>query len=107
MAEPLGGPGDGESPRTFARKHARDPASFRGCSSISQYEILGKLGEGTFGYVVAMNAVFLGCFPPRSLFRSSSADAKFSEVHRARSRTTGSLVALKKIIIYHEKDGVW
>ena len=47
MEEP--GAGAGDSPRTFAREHARDPASFRGCSPISQYEILGKLGEGTFG----------------------------------------------------------
>lgn len=24
---------------------------FRGCSSIRDYEIMGKLGEGTFGFV--------------------------------------------------------
>jgi serine/threonine-protein kinase BUR1 len=30
----------------------------------------------------------------------------FSEVHRARLRRTGALVALKKIIMHHEKDGV-
>ena len=30
----------------------------------------------------------------------------YSEVHRARSRKTGALVALKKIIMHHEKDGV-
>lgn len=29
-----------------------------------------------------------------------------SEVHRARSRKTGAQVALKKIIMHHEKDGV-
>jgi hypothetical protein len=28
------------------------------------------------------------------------------EVHRARSRKTGASVALKKIIMHHEKDGV-
>ncbi len=35
-------------------------------------------------------------------------DAKFgpSEVHKARSRRTGALVALKKIIMHNEKDGV-
>lgn len=29
-----------------------------------------------------------------------------SEVYRARSRKTGVMVALKKIIMHHEKDGV-
>jgi cell division FtsZ-interacting protein ZapD len=29
-----------------------------------------------------------------------------SEVHRARSKKTGAMVALKKIIMHHEKDGV-
>lgn len=29
-----------------------------------------------------------------------------SEVHRARSKKTGALVALKKIIMHNEKDGV-
>lgn len=33
-------------------------------------------------------------------------DKLYSEVHRARSRKTGALVALKKIIMHHEKDGV-
>lgn len=48
-----------------------------GCSRISDYELQGKLGEGTFG-----------------------------EVHRAKSKKTGALVALKKIIMHNEKDGV-
>ena len=51
-------------------------ARFRGCSSIKDYEILSKLGEGTFG-----------------------------EVHKARSRVNGSAVALKKILMHNEKDG--
>ncbi|CEI39542.1 unnamed protein product [Fusarium venenatum] len=67
---------DGTSPRTFALNHLRPRSSFKGCSRISDYELLGKLGEGTFG-----------------------------EVHRARLRRTGALVALKKIIMHHEKDG--
>lgn len=49
---------------------------FRGCSSIKHYEVLGKLGEGTFG-----------------------------EVHKARSLKTGRVVALKKILMHNEKDG--
>lgn len=67
---------NGTSPRTFALNHSRPRSSFKGCSRISDYELLGKLGEGTFG-----------------------------EVHRARLRKTGALVALKKIIMHHEKDG--
>lgn len=34
------------------------------------------------------------------------ASSTASEVHRARSKKTGALVALKKIIMHHEKDGV-
>jgi serine/threonine-protein kinase BUR1 len=41
---------DGTSPRTFALNHLRPKSSFKGCSRISDYELLGKLGEGTFGY---------------------------------------------------------
>lgn len=40
----------GTSPRTFALNHTRPRSSFTGCSRISDYELLGKLGEGTFGY---------------------------------------------------------
>lgn len=65
------------SPQTFALQHQRPRNSFAGCSRISDYELQGKLGEGTFG-----------------------------EVHRAKSKKTGALVALKKIIMHNEKDGV-
>jgi serine/threonine-protein kinase BUR1 len=41
---------DGTSPRTFALNHLRPKSSFQGCSRIADYELLGKLGEGTFGY---------------------------------------------------------
>ncbi|KAL6245255.1 serine/threonine protein kinase, CMGC, CDC2/CDK subfamily [Rhinocladiella similis] len=49
---------------------------FHGCSRIQEYEYLSKLGEGTFG-----------------------------EVSKARSKKTGQLVALKKILMHNEKDG--
>ncbi|KAK5260918.1 serine/threonine protein kinase, CMGC, CDC2/CDK subfamily [Exophiala xenobiotica] len=49
---------------------------FHGCSRITEYEYMGKLGEGTFG-----------------------------EVSKARSKKTGQLVALKKILMHNEKDG--
>ncbi|KAJ9642821.1 serine/threonine protein kinase, CMGC, CDC2/CDK sub [Coniosporium tulheliwenetii] len=50
--------------------------TFHGCSSIREYDVQRKLGEGTFG-----------------------------EVHKARSRRTGAVVALKKILMHNEKDG--
>ncbi|PKS10849.1 hypothetical protein jhhlp_002606 [Lomentospora prolificans] len=65
-----------EDVMSFALAHQRPKSSFQGCSRITDYVLLGKLGEGTFG-----------------------------EVHRARSRKTNALVALKKIIMHHEKDG--
>lgn len=46
-----GGGGPAMSPRAFAVAHQRDKGSFVGCSRIADYEVLGKLGEGTFGYV--------------------------------------------------------
>ena len=80
MATPLQAPtppqGNGISPRSFAFQHQRSQHSFKGCSRITDYEILGKLGEGTFG-----------------------------EVHRAKSKKTGAIVALKKILMHNEKDG--
>ncbi|RDL35103.1 uncharacterized protein BP5553_07034 [Venustampulla echinocandica] len=64
------------SPRAFAVQNGRSSNSFRGCSRITDYDIIGKLGEGTFG-----------------------------EVHRARSKKMGTVVALKKILMHNEKDG--
>lgn len=43
---------NGVSPPITNTKHAqvrRAAKQFRGCSRIVDYEILGKLGEGTFG----------------------------------------------------------
>jgi serine/threonine-protein kinase BUR1 len=51
-------------------------ARFQGCSKIQDYEFISKLGEGTFG-----------------------------EVSKARSKKTGQIVALKKILMHNEKDG--
>lgn len=57
-------PIDGEtgghmSPRSFALAHQRPKSSFLGCSKIADYEILGKLGEGTFGSVQRILLRFL------------------------------------------------
>ncbi|KAL1914394.1 uncharacterized protein VTP21DRAFT_8912 [Calcarisporiella thermophila] len=50
---------------------------FTGCSRIDEYEMEGKLGEGTFGVV-----------------------------HKAKRKSTGKMVALKRILIHKETDGV-
>ncbi|RMZ83622.1 hypothetical protein DV738_g929, partial [Chaetothyriales sp. CBS 135597] len=49
---------------------------FHGCSRITDYVYICKLGEGTFG-----------------------------EVSKARCKKTGQIVALKKILMHNEKDG--
>ena len=50
---------------------------FRGSAKITEYDVLNqKLGEGTFGVV-----------------------------SKARSKRTGNMVALKKILMHNEKDG--
>lgn len=49
---------------------------FKGCSKVQEYEWIRKLGEGTFG-----------------------------EVSKARSKKSGQVVALKKILVHNEKDG--
>lgn len=61
--------------RTLERLEDGTPR-FHGCSKITDYEYIGKLGEGTFG-----------------------------EVSKARSKKTGQVVALKKILMHNEKDG--
>ena len=66
---------DIEKAKVLERKPDGTPR-FLGCSKFGAYEVLGKLGEGTFG-----------------------------EVHKARHAKKGHLVALKKILMHNEKDG--
>ncbi|EEY13950.1 serine/threonine-protein kinase BUR1 [Verticillium alfalfae VaMs.102] len=49
MESPMPSSNGGLSPRSFAIQHQRPRISFTGCSRITDYEVLGKLGEGTFG----------------------------------------------------------
>ena len=57
-------------------RNADGKLRFTGCAPIRDYDVISKLGEGTFG-----------------------------EVYKARSRRRGNLVALKKILMHNEKDG--
>lgn len=59
MELPTDTPPDGTSPRTFALNHLRPRSSFLGCSRISDYELQGKLGEGTFGYGLSIPGLSL------------------------------------------------
>ncbi|KAF7724197.1 serine/threonine protein kinase, CMGC, CDC2/CDK sub [Apophysomyces ossiformis] len=59
------------------RQSSQNSRRFIGCSKITDYDFEDKLGEGTFG-----------------------------EVHKARHRVSGQAVALKRILMHNEKDGV-
>lgn len=75
---PYGGPPSDkpQSAKASLERTSDGRPRFHGCSSLKAYEIISKLGEGTFG-----------------------------EVYKARSHRTGRTVALKKIILHNEKDG--
>ena len=65
---------------------------FKGSSPISKYEMLEKLGEGTFGYhnrKLRISWLIL-----------------ISEVWKARHVGSKELFALKKILMHNEKEGV-
>lgn len=68
--------GKTQAVKVSLEKTADGRPRFHGCSGIKNYEVLGKLGEGTFG-----------------------------EVYKARSIMTGRVVALKKILMHNEKHG--
>ena len=77
---------------------------FHGCSSIREYEILGKLGEGTFGSELRCQGALFGQGSQGETVTDGYLES--SEVHKARSRKNGAMVALKKILMHNEKDGV-
>lgn len=82
--------------RTTLERDEQGNPRFRGCSKIIEYEFLGKLGEGTFGYEFFAQTL-LGCLLTKGIH---------SEVYKARSKATGDILALKKILMHNEKDGV-
>lgn len=68
---------------------------FTGCSSIDMYDVGQKLGQGTFGLVRSP--------PGASLLLTHS---MHSVVERACHKITGADVALKRVTIHDDKDGV-
>ena len=69
---------------------------FVGCGLQSDYDVTTKVGEGTFGFVV-------------SFFRNileTLTSCPSSEVHKAIQKSTGKVVALKRILMHNEKEGM-
>ncbi|KAL0631742.1 serine/threonine protein kinase, CMGC, CDC2/CDK subfamily [Maublancomyces gigas] len=70
------GPSGSEPPRKRPLTvDANGKPRFKGCDGIKAYDIMCKLGEGTFG-----------------------------EVHKARHKASGAMVALKKILMHNAKE---
>jgi serine/threonine-protein kinase BUR1 len=69
---------------------------FVGCGLQSDYDVTTKLGEGTFGFVVVFLLKIYLKFTP----------CPCSEVHKAVQKSTGKVVALKRILMHNEKEGM-
>ena len=67
--------------------------TFVGSGKHDDYDAMTKLGKGTFGHVLFLPPVL-------------KADAHLREVHKAKHRPTGKLVALKHILMHNEKEGM-
>jgi serine/threonine-protein kinase BUR1 len=70
---------------------------FAGCGQQSDYEATTKLGEGTFGCVFLPWFFILICSDKYFIDR---------EVHKAVHKSTGKIVALKRILMHNEKEGM-
>ena len=69
---------------------------FIGCGLQSDYDVTTKLGEGTFGFVVFFSFEPILNVTPYPC----------SEVHKAIQKSTGKVVALKRILMHNEKEGM-
>nr|KAJ3419253.1 serine/threonine protein kinase, CMGC, CDC2/CDK sub [Polyrhizophydium stewartii] len=74
---PPGGSLKSPESRPMSTTSRREHVRFVGCSSHTEYEIQKKIGEGTFG-----------------------------EVTIGRHKSTGDVVALKKILVHNEREGI-
>ena len=76
-----------------------NPASLPVLESVSKYEKLQRIGEGTYGVV---------CECPRQAAQLSACCTS-EDLHvsadKARDRSTGEVVALKKVRMDRERDG--
>lgn len=70
------------------------------CHDVAKYERITKIGQGTFGWVWDVNSKALHL---TNCYRSAHIH---SEVFKAKDKNTGRLVALKKVIMENEKEGV-
>lgn len=87
-------PEEGELRRAVRDESQAYGRQFRGCGRQSDYDLTTKLGEGTFGSVGL-------------LFHDSQAHYFLSsEVHKAIQKHTGTVVALKRILMHNEKEGM-
>lgn len=75
------------TPSALSRTGSIARRKWFGCSMIDDFEVLDKVGEGTFGYALGGGAL------------------TGSEVHKARHRKSGKVVALKKILSRTEQEG--
>lgn len=80
--------------RTREEEHKAYGRTFVGSGQQDDYDAMTKLGEGTFGHVFY------------SLSPSLGANGLVREVHKAKFRPTGRVVALKRILMHNEKEGM-
>jgi hypothetical protein len=82
--------------RSRAEEEKAYGRTFEGCGQQSDYEVTTKLGEGTFGFVLI---IFL-------LFSGHAFDLFLREVHKAVQKSSGKIMALKRILMHNEKEGM-
>lgn len=67
------------------------------CRLVTEFEKLNRIGEGTYGIVCKLKAVWSGYSSESNLLSVSD---------RARDTTNNEIVALKKVRMDQEKDGL-
>jgi serine/threonine-protein kinase BUR1 len=83
--------------RSRAEEEKAYGRTFEGCGQQSDYEVTTKLGEGTFGFVLITFLLFSGHAFLTFFLR---------EVHKAIQKSSGKVMALKRILMHNEKEGM-